>query len=155
MSDPNQPYDFCGHRDLAMTAPVRRPDARAAISRSYVAAGVALLGVGADVAFDPVHRHVPLCPFHAVSGWWCPLCGSLRAVDALAHGRVPAAVHDNLLLVAVLPLLAWWWVDTLRRARGSRPRRAVAAVAVVALVALATVFTIVRNGPFGAALRPQ
>ena len=38
-------------------------------------------------AFDPAHRHVPLCPFHTITGWQCPLCGGLRCADALVHGQ--------------------------------------------------------------------
>ena len=51
--------------------------------------------------------NVPLCPFHAATGLYCPLCGSLRGVGDLAHGHVMAALGSNLLLVVTLPLLAW------------------------------------------------
>lgn len=129
---------------LSTTAPPARARALA------VAAGV-LAAVAADVAFDPAHRHVPLCPFRAVTGLDCPLCGGLRAVAALARGQWQTALRDNLLVVlAVLPavvLLAGWL------ATGRAPRAASRSTT-VALIVLATAFTVVRNLPAGAFLRP-
>lgn len=118
-----------------------------------IAAGIAL-GVGADVAFDPVHRHVPLCPFKALTGWDCPLCGGLRATDQLAHGHFGAALHANVLLVLALPLIAWFWADAVLRHRSGRPYRHVPRSAAISLVALCVVFTVVRNLPGMRALNP-
>ena len=114
-------------------------------------AGAALL---ADVAFDPAHRHVPLCPFHSSTGGWCPLCGGLRAANALAHLQVRAAVHDNAVFVLALPVLALWWIDWARRSRAGRPPRRLGRAGVVAIVLVGVAFTIVRNLPFAGALRP-
>ena len=122
-------------------------------SRWTVPVGVAV-GVGADLAFDPVHRHVPLCPFRALTGWDCPLCGSLRAVERLAHGQVDAAVHANLLLVVSLPLLAWMWLDAQTRSAAGQPRRAASPRVIAAMVLLSAAFTVVRNVPSMSALRP-
>ena len=119
---------------------------------SFAAAGLAGVALLADVAFDPAHRHVPLCPFHALTGGWCPLCGGLRAADALAHLQWRAAVHDNVLLVAALPVLALWWVQWVRR--DGRPGRPLGRTAVAAIVLVAAAFTVVRNLPFAHALRP-
>jgi hypothetical protein len=120
----------------------------------YVAAAVAATALAVDVAVDPAHTHVPLCPLHALTGWSCPLCGSLRAADALAHLQLRDALHDNLLLVAALPFVAWWWVDWCRTARDGRTRPLVPRAVAVALVALGVVFGVLRNLPFAAALRP-
>jgi hypothetical protein len=120
----------------------------------YAAAGFAAAALAADVVFDPAHRHVPLCPFHAATGLWCPLCGGLRAADALAQLQLRTALHDNLLFVIALPLFAAWWLDWVRRTQAGQPRRAFGAVAVIAVVAVAVAFTVVRNLPFAAALRP-
>lgn len=112
-------------------------------------AAVSLGAVVADVVFDPVHRHVPLCPLHAATGLSCPLCGSLRAVDEIAHGRVVAALHYNALLVATAVVLGLGfvarrdWLTGLRRSR----------VALVGALAVAVAFTVLRNAPWGAALR--
>jgi hypothetical protein len=45
------------------------------------------------------------CPFHYLTGLDCPGCGSQRAVFCLLHGDIKGAIHQNLLLVASLPLL--------------------------------------------------
>lgn len=47
----------------------------------------------------------PPCPFHALTGFYCPGCGSQRAFSALVHGELISALHYNLLMVACLPLL--------------------------------------------------
>lgn len=123
----------------------------ATAARAYRVAALALLAVAADVAFDPMHRHVPLCPFHALTGWQCPLCGGLRAVAELAHGRPAAALRDNLLVVAAVPVVAALWLCWARTGRAGRrwPR-----AATVAIIALAVAFTVLRNLPSFALLRP-
>jgi len=120
--------------------------------RVALAAAAAL---AADITFDPAHRHVPLCPFHAATGWQCPLCGGLRSADALAHLHLAAAARANLLFVLALPLLVAWWFDWTRRSSAGRPARRVSRGVVIALVAFAVVFTVVRNLPFASVLRPS
>ena len=66
-----------------------------------------LLVVGAAagllVAFDPATTWwFPSCPFHALTGWLCPLCGSLRAIHALLTGSPLAALAFNPITVAGL-----------------------------------------------------
>ena len=54
-------------------------------------------------AIDPAATWwFPSCPFHALTGWLCPLCGSLRAVHALLQGSPAAAVTFNPLTIAGL-----------------------------------------------------
>jgi hypothetical protein len=54
-------------------------------------------------AFDPATAWwFPSCPFHALTGWLCPLCGSLRAAHALLTGAPLTAVAFNPLTVAGL-----------------------------------------------------
>ena len=118
---------------------------------------VALVGVVATagvVALDPQHTHIPLCPFHALTGWWCPLCGGLRAVNAVARGHLGAALHANVLLVAALPVVIWMFLDWTRRLRDGRPARSWPKWAPAAFVVLGVVFTVVRNLPAFSVLRP-
>ena len=63
---------------------------------------VALLGTltAAVVTCDPTTTWwFPSCPFHALTGWLCPLCGSLRAVHALMLGAPVTAFAFNPLIV--------------------------------------------------------
>jgi hypothetical protein len=119
------------------------------------AAALAVTAGLADLAFDPVHTHVPLCPFRALTGLDCPLCGGLRAVYQLLQLRVGAAVRDNVLVVAVLPVAVGLWLLWAVRARTGRPAPSWPRAATVTLALLAVAFTLVRNLPFAVALRPS
>ena len=56
-------------------------------------------------AFDPATTGwFPSCPLHALTGWLCPFCGSLRAVHALLRGAPLAALAFNPLTVAGIAL---------------------------------------------------
>jgi hypothetical protein len=44
----------------------------------------------------------PSCPFYAITGWQCPLCGSLRALHALLHGAPLVALAFNPLTIVGL-----------------------------------------------------
>lgn len=59
---------------------------------------------------NPSDSGVPLCPTKAVLGFDCPFCGGLRAVASLGRGRVLEALDHNVLLVALVPVVAVWWV---------------------------------------------
>jgi hypothetical protein len=135
------------------TTPPQRPlrAARQAPLRFVAWLGVAL---AADVALNPTHNHVPLCPLHAFTGLDCPFCGGLRAAVELTRGRFTQAAQDNLVFVALLPLIAAWWLDWILQARGARQRRALPRSAVIALTAVLVIFGVVRNLPFARALRP-
>lgn len=130
-------------------APPRRR-ALASAPPVYRFAVALALAVAGDLVLDPVHRHVPLCPLHALTGWQCPLCGGLRAVYELAHLRIGPALRDNVLVVAVIPVAAVLWVRW--ASRGSPPRAP--RWARPALVALAVLFTLLRNLPPMGLLRP-
>lgn len=72
--------------------------------------GLALLGGAAAGAAlllvrPPVAGAYPLCPWRAMTGLDCPLCGATRCFAALVHGDVAAAVDYNLLAALVIPSL--------------------------------------------------
>lgn len=100
---------------------------------------------------------IPDCPFHAVTGGYCPGCGSLRATHSLLDGHLHAAVGYNLLFVLSLPLFAWWaagWVGAAVVGKtwktASTPRLG------WVLLGAVLVWWVVRNLPWGAfeVLRP-
>jgi hypothetical protein len=93
----------------------------------------------------------PPCPLHRLTGLWCPGCGATRAVHALATGHLGAAVHDNLLLVAALPIVVWLWAGWLASASGrpfAHPLRLPRWWAPAAVI-VAVVYGVLRNLPFG------
>lgn len=71
------------------------------------AVGVLILGVVVLRVFDPATSLVyPPCPFHALTGCYCPGCGSTRALGAIARGEMVRAVRSNPLAVMMFPFLA-------------------------------------------------
>src|SRR5438094_8884073 len=115
------------------------PEASTTRTRAWRAAGVVAAATAADVAIDPSRTHIPLCPFHAVTGAWCPLCGGLRAVSSLAHLDIAAALRDNVLVVAGIPIAVALWLLAV-----ARPHRVVRVDRRVwfAVIAIALVFTV-------------
>lgn len=110
-------------------------------------AGAALAAATALWLFDPNTHSIPLCPLHAMTGLWCPFCGSTRAGHALLHADLGTALHDNALVVVALPALAlWWWVSA---APHRLPRPVFWAGAVLALA-----FGVVRNLAIARGLAP-
>lgn len=111
------------------------------------AAGLAAFGY--VTAVDPNQPgHYPLCPFRAVTGYYCPGCGSLRALHALGHGQLTVALHKNPLTVLGLPLLAWAWVAWVQRSRTGRPMRRVAPQWLIWTgLSVLIVFWVLRNLP--------
>jgi hypothetical protein len=84
------------------------------VVRAWRVAPTLLLGSGALATawllsrVDPnaAGSLLPPCPLHALTGLYCPGCGSTRALHALLQGDVPGAMAMNPLLVIALPLLA-------------------------------------------------
>lgn len=136
-----------------MTSPVsatRRGHGALAFAGSTVAgvAAVALLG-----AVSPEQPgHYPTCPFLAITGYWCPGCGALRAVHALAVGDPTTALDRNPLLVVLLPLLALSWLGWGLRVAGIpagwrlHPTR-VPVAAIWTLFAVIAAYWVARNVP--------
>lgn len=57
-------------------------------------------------SYDPGESSMyPPCPFHSITGLYCPGCGSLRATNRLLHGNILAALRLNPLLVLSMPFL--------------------------------------------------
>ncbi len=117
-----------------------------------VVAAFALVGL-----IDP-HQpgRYPVCPTLSLLGFYCPMCGGLRAANDLTQGDVAGAASSNALFVLLLPVAIVAWILWVRdRARGSMREmispttRQVWAGAVVLLV-----FMVLRNQPFGAFLAP-
>ena len=69
---------------------------------------LAPLAVLALFWFDPVTTCAyPVCPFHQLTGLWCPGCGTTRALHQLLHGNVAMAFRLNSLAMLMLPLAGY------------------------------------------------
>ena len=103
----------------------------------FAASALVLAAVAVPLAtFDPATTWwFPSCPFYALTGLLCPLCGSLRALHALLTGAPLVALAFNPLLVVAL--VAWVLA-----------RKQAAAFSFSARgVALAIAFGVLRNIP--------
>jgi hypothetical protein len=76
---------------------------------SLTLAGTALLALGQ--VSSQFEIPVPLCLFKHITGIPCPTCGGTRAVKALGHGAVLAALRWNPMVaiaaLAAIPVLAY------------------------------------------------
>ena len=113
---------------------------------AIVAAGTIALDV-----FDPATSGLfPPCPLRYLTGWYCPGCGSLRALHQLLHGNLSAAWALNPLTVILLPFLAYGMASYgLFEIHGKHlPRLFLPAVWIRALCAVIILFGVARNIPF-------
>jgi len=134
---------------LARPATTALTVGRRAVLRPLGVAAAALVGTGYVAAVDPnASGHYPTCPFLAITGWYCPGCGALRAVHALAHGDLVTAWARNPFAVVAFGYLVVTWVLWLDRTATGRPRRWLAPPWVLygVLGAILT-FWVLRNVP--------
>lgn len=91
----------------------------------------------------------PICPFFALTGWYCPGCGSLRALHQLLHGNLGTAFDLNPLLVIALPFVVWEIAARLRGRPGWRPLSSASMPAawVRAMAVILIAFGFLRNLP--------
>ena len=114
-------------------------------------------GLGLSVLYVTTGVGVP-CPFRAVTGWQCPLCGGTRLGAALLHGDVAAAWAANPVVLVGLGVLTvigiGWTVELLGGPAARLPPRVRAALArvrptswLVAGLLSAVLFVVLRNLP--------
>lgn len=127
---------------------------------------VAAGGIAAATMVHLVDPHepgnYPVCPWLALTGTYCPGCGSMRAVAALTHLDLAGAAQMNIALLLLLPLVAWSWGTWLYRSfRPSPPPTATDPPPRMAnpawywaLLAAILGYWLVRNLPFATFLAP-
>jgi hypothetical protein len=127
-----------------------RPIAGLSWLSGFFAGGVALSVVYAETGLGVT------CPFRALTGWDCPLCGGTRMGAALLHGDLLAAFLANPLaligLVALGLLGAVWTIEVAGGPAIRAPlavsdllRRVPRIIWVLVAVVLAVGYTLARN----------
>jgi len=133
----------------------RAPAGFRAASALRPLAGFFAVGLGLSALYATTGLGVG-CPFRAVTGWDCPLCGGTRMGGALLHGDVASAFAFNpvaLVGVALLGVVGVLWVvealggPAARPPAGVRQRflRTTPNQRLGVLLACAVVFTVLRN----------
>ena len=143
-----------GDNGVVVANPVasERSVARSGLS---AAGGVFAVGLGLSVLYATTGVGVP-CPFLALTGWQCPLCGGTRMGAALLHGEMAAAYAFNplaFLAVGVLATLAVVWAIEVSGGPAVRLPRRMASLArqvprvlwASLLLVFALGYTVVRN----------
>ncbi|MBC2641645.1 MULTISPECIES: DUF2752 domain-containing protein [unclassified Rhodococcus (in: high G+C Gram-positive bacteria)] len=123
-------------------------------------AAVAAGAVAASAILHFRDPHQPgsygFCPLYAVTGWWCPACGGLRAVHDLTNLDVGAAVAGNALIVPFIAVVVLAWIGWARRRLSGRRDRliSVGPRVTVGVLILLVAFTVTRNTSWGSWLAP-
>lgn len=120
--------------------------------RMALPAVVAVGALGACVVLhfaDPNDEGTyPACPFLAVTGLYCPGCGSMRTLRALSHADLPTALARNPLAVVAYVWVAGIFLAWTRR-RWSNKHRSYLAPPWVLWTVLGVIlaFWVLRNIP--------
>lgn len=128
---------------------MRPTPARTLMWAALTAAG--LLAGAALYLFNPAEsRLFPPCPFHALTGWQCPGCGSLRAAHCLLHGEFIAAFRLNPLMLLFSPFVAYGLLAGLWNSTFTKPLPVVRLPArwIWAILIVIVLYGIARNLPF-------
>ncbi len=90
------------------------------------------------------------CPFHALTGLYCPGCGSLRALHQLLHGNLLVAFSLNPLMVSLLPFLGYALISYSMLIIRKRPLPGsfLPAFWIWLLLGIILAFWVLRNIPF-------
>jgi hypothetical protein len=96
------------------------------------------------------------CPFHVLTGLYCPGCGITRCLSALLQGSWQTALRSNAAIVALAPFFVWlgWAAARGYLASGSVRLTKRQNVAVYAAIAVLAAFGVARNLPAFWFLRP-
>lgn len=91
----------------------------------------------------------PKCLMYAITGLYCPGCGSARASHELLHGHVGQAADYNILFVIAMPVVGYYFLSNVLVLAGGKPLpepKITAAVAWILVVAV-FLFMALRNIP--------
>jgi hypothetical protein len=90
----------------------------------------------------------PFCPVYALTGLYCPGCGSMRALHHLLHGDIAGALTFNPLLVIALPFLSYLFArETLPLLFGRRSSYTLRPALIWLIIGALILFTVLRNIP--------
>jgi hypothetical protein len=90
---------------------------------------------------------VPPCPFHVLTGLYCPGCGLTRALSYLLHGHLGLALASNSLAVFMLPVLGYLTLSYIFRRRRQIPATQIDPLLIKFFLAVVILFWVLRNIP--------
>ena len=118
---------------------------------AIIVSSAALLTISLYFFIYPLYQqYFPKCIFHNLTGLYCPLCGTQRAISSLLHGNILLATKDNLLVIAALTLFVFLSAAFFFKPRNRKNinyRIIYSSTFLRAVLFVLVVFTIVRNIP--------
>lgn len=123
------------------------------VSQRWKSAAVVLgvlAGLVVSFSYNPANSNLyPSCPFHRLTGFYCPGCGTLRALHQLFHGHLLTAFCLNPLTVLCLPFLGYSFLSNVMLLMAGRrmPSFSVPAIWIWILLGVIISFWVLRNIP--------
>ena len=94
-------------------------------------------------------QYFPKCIFHNLTGLYCPLCGTQRALNALVHGNIGEAIRDNILVLFAILLFSLFTLQLKVFHKKSRYTNILSSSTFFkAALIIVIVFGVLRNIPF-------
>lgn len=90
---------------------------------------------------------LPPCLFHLITGFYCPGCGSTRAVIALLHGDILLSLRQNPMIITLILCGAVLYTEPLFKAFGKTNYRSPIRnyYFLYTMIGIFTVYSVVRN----------
>lgn len=134
-------HEMAFRSDISGKGQILRARGPALISLAILSGYVAAVSI-----WKPGSAVLLPCPFHALTGLFCPGCGMTRMLYHLVHGHFALAFAQNELAFLALPFVLWAIVQALLPQRWA-VRFDVSPRWTYVLIALIVVFTVLRNIP--------
>lgn len=120
----------------------------------FIVLTLVIISVWAMLFFFPATKYpsgslYPPCPFHALTGFHCAGCGSLRTLSCVAQGDLKEAWKKNKLTVLCLPYLFWAYLSYGASCFGLKfPRFFIKGRWIYGFLVVVILFWILRNIPY-------
>lgn len=107
-----------------------------------------IIGVIYFYKYNPAESLYPPCPFYYLTGFYCPGCGSSRAVHNILHGRFLKALDLNPLMVLSIPFVLYLFISEIQIGKKFIIKRPVFNLGMyIFIIGLIIVYWILRNVP--------
>ena len=83
----------------------------------FLKSGLLIVLTGLAVLFfilDPAKNAIfPKCAFHSLTGYYCPGCGSQRAIHSLLHLNIAGVIGNNFLFLPAVLMIIYHYIHPL------------------------------------------